>query len=336
MVNAKNKSVKFGIIGCSRVAQKYFLPAIDSSNIVELGFIGSRDEKKSKEWAKKYGCEYFGTYEDVLESNVDAVYISLPIGLHEEWVLKAAESGKHILCEKSATTSFDSAKRMVEHTKKNNVRLLEAFSFRFHPQHNLVLDYIHKNELGELFNFYGTYGFPAPSLDNIRWKKELGGGVLNDVTCYPICASRITFQSEPISIMSHLEYDKTSLVDVRNSIFMLYPKNKTAFVSSGFDNYYQSYYSIWGSNGRITTKRSYAVPRDYITSIYLHKDDKINEVIIPAVDQFKLMIEKFCDVLLGNAALFNFEDDLLKQAKVLEAVRYSAKTNKLTYLDEIK
>ena len=225
---------------------------------------------------------------------------------------------------------------MVESSKENNVRLLEAFSFRFHPQHNLVLDYIKKDELGKLFNFYGIYGFPAPPLDNIRWKKKLGGGVLNDVTCYPVCASRIIFQSEPLSVMANFENDVSQSVDIKTSVFLSYPNNKTAFVAGGFYNYYQSYYSIWGSKGKITTKRAYAVPRDYVTSIYLHQNDKINELITPVVDQFKLMIEKFCDVILGNTSLFNFEDDLLKQAKVLEAIRYSARKNKLIHLDEIK
>jgi predicted dehydrogenase len=335
LTNSKDR-IKFGVIGCSKVAQRYFFPAVNSSEIASLEIIGSRSKEKAEAWAKQNNCKLSGNYDDVLNSNADAVYVSLPIGLHEEFVIKAAETGKHVLCEKSSTVSFESAKKMVESCKKNNVRLLEGFSFRFHPQHDLVLDYIRKERLGTIFNFYGIYGFPPPSNDDFRWKKELGGGVLNDVTCYPICASRIMFQSEPISVTSHLEYDRSRLVDMRNSIFMLYPENKTAFISSGFDNYYQSSYSVWGSKARITTKRSYAVPKNFTTSIYFHQDDEVKEIKISEADQFKIMLEKFCESILNcNSLCFNFEDDLLAQARVMEAVRLSHHEKRTVALNEI-
>ena len=104
------KSLKFGAIGCSRVAKKYFFPAIKNSEFTELGFVGSRSLEKAKTWANENNSNFFGHYDEVLESDVDAVYISLPISMHEEWVTKAAKLGKHILCEKSSTTSYSSEK----------------------------------------------------------------------------------------------------------------------------------------------------------------------------------------------------------------------------------
>ena len=98
MAKLKNRSIKIGVLGCSSVAQRNFLPALSSSDIAELWFVGSRNEEKAKDWAKQFGCKHFGTYEEVLESDVDVVYISLPIALHEKWVIKAARSGKHVLC----------------------------------------------------------------------------------------------------------------------------------------------------------------------------------------------------------------------------------------------
>ena len=162
------KILEFGTIGCSRVATKYFFPTIQSSEFIKLGFVGSRSKEKAQEWASQNNCNFFGHYNEVLESDVDAVYISLPIGLHEEWVIKAAKAGKHILCEKSSTTSYQSAKKMVEICKKNEVRLLEGFAFRFHPQHTLVLEYIKNHLLGRLFSFYGAYGFPPHDTNDIK------------------------------------------------------------------------------------------------------------------------------------------------------------------------
>ena len=328
--------LKIGAIGCSDVAKRQLFPAIDSSQLANVEYIGSRSLKKAEEWAKKYGCSKFGSYDDVINSDVDAVYISLPIGLHEEWTLKAAKAGKHVLCEKSSTTSYESAKKMVKTGKENNIRILEGFAFRFHPQHEQIRELICK-EVGELHNFYGIYGFPLPREDNIRWKKELGGGVLNDVSCYPIYASRLVFQSEPISVLSHLEFDKKFDVDKSADVILKYPNEKTAFVSSGFNNYYQSKYSAWGSKARISTKRAYAVPHDYKTSIYLDKNDKISEIIIPPVNQFAIMFDIFCNVITNNIKNpYDFENDLLEQAKLMESIRISSREKRLVLLSEIK
>ena len=129
---------KIGIIGCSRVFEKYFLPAIKSTDKAKITFIGSREKEKAKKFAKISECNKFGNYEDVINSDVDAIYISLPVGLQEEWIIKAIKNKKHVLCEKSATTSYDSACKIISESKKNRVRILEGFSFRFHPQHRKI------------------------------------------------------------------------------------------------------------------------------------------------------------------------------------------------------
>ena len=113
--------IRIGIIGCSTIAKNSTIPAILKSNNTKLEHIGSRSNSKAIEFSKIFDCKKYGTYDDVInDKNVDAVYISTPVGNHEKWVLKSAKAGKHILCEKSSTTSFNSAKKMVETSKKNN------------------------------------------------------------------------------------------------------------------------------------------------------------------------------------------------------------------------
>jgi len=113
------RKIRFGIIGCSRIADSSTIPAILESQYAEIEFIGSRTTTKAKKFAKKFGCKKFGDYKDVLnDDRVDAVYISVPVGLHEKWSIHAAKAGKHILCEKSSTNSYESAKRMVSESKK--------------------------------------------------------------------------------------------------------------------------------------------------------------------------------------------------------------------------
>src|SRR5574337_1417359 len=118
--------IKFGIIGCSKIAAKSTIPAIKNSNFAELTMMGSSSFEKAKQFGEIFNCSKIGSYQEVLDNDeIDAVYISLPIGLHKEWALKAAKAGKQILCEKSSTTSYDSALQMVEICKKNNVRIME-------------------------------------------------------------------------------------------------------------------------------------------------------------------------------------------------------------------
>ena len=327
-------TLKIGVLGCSRVAEKYFFPYITSSKIAELDFIASRSISKAEEWSKKYNCKNFGNYTDAINADLDLIYISLPISMHEEWSIKAAESGKHVICEKSATDSFDSAKKILKSCKNNNIRILEALAFRFHPQHARIKQII-SDELKEIQNFYGIFGFPPPPQNDIRWNDKLGGGVLNDVSCYPICASRFIFQNEAISVSSNLEFDEKFSVDKSASAYILFPNDKTAFISSGFNNYYQSKYSVWGSDAKITTKRAYAVPRDYETSILLHKNDEISEIKISPADQFGLMFESFCNTIENNMMNpYNFEEDLLNQAKLMESIRISNKEKRIVYLSE--
>ncbi|WP_048118414.1 Gfo/Idh/MocA family protein [Nitrosopumilus adriaticus] len=327
---------KIGIIGCSRVAKNKFIPAINSLEFASIDIVGSRTDSKAKQFSKEIGCKTFGSYEDVISSDIDCVYISLPDGLHEKWTIKAAEAGLHVLCEKSSTTSYESAKNMVNTSKSSKTRIIECFSFRFHPQHKKVLDLIQEHNLGNIHNFIGNFGYPRPNDNNIRLQKKLGGGILNDACCYPICASRIIFNEEPVGVMSNLLIDATLGIDISSSVFLIYDK-KNAYAESGFDRNFKSNYEIWCSKGNIKLNRAFAVPKNFETEIHLIKNDSKKIIMIEPVDQTALMIKTFFEEISNiKKCDFNFEDDLLKQAKILEAVRLSNKKKKFVYLEDIE
>ena len=167
--------VTFGILGCSSVAKNSFIPALLNSKHGSLEMLGSRSLLKSKKFAKKFHCKNYGNYDEILENKkIQSVYISLPVGLQEKWIIKAAKSGKHILCEKSSTTSLNSAKKIIDECKKNNVRIMENFSFLFHPQQKKVLELINSKKFGKVFSFYGKFGFTLNyTSENFRFKKKL-------------------------------------------------------------------------------------------------------------------------------------------------------------------
>ena len=340
----KLDSIRFGIIGCSRIAKRSVIPAILKSEFAELQMIGSRSIDKAKEFSIEFNCKNYGTYEDIIsDDSVDAVYISTPIGTHEEWAIKAANAGKHIYCEKSSTTSFESAKKMIEHSKQNNVRIMEGFMFRFHPQHQKVKELVSNNKIGDLVSFNGTFGFPAFPEGDIRYNKKLGGGFLNDSGCYPICASRMIFEEEPIGVSCNLSIDAKTGVDVRGTSYMIFENEKTASITYGNGNYYQAKYNIWGSEGIISLERAYSVPSDFKTNVNIQYSTENNwnstkneNYEINPTDHFLEMINRFClEIIAKKKSSFDFEQELENQARVMEAHRISSNEKRFVNLDEI-
>jgi predicted dehydrogenase len=337
LVTKKNqiirKKIKFGIIGCSQIAEQSVIPAILQSSNAQIEMIGSRSNSKGKKISEKFQCRNYGTYEEVLENKtIDAVYISVPVGLHKEWCIKAAKAGKHILCEKSSSSAYLDSQKMVQEAKKNDVRIMEGFMFRFHPSHKKVKELINSGKIGEIYSFFGKYGFPSPPKNNIRFKKDLGGGILNDAGCYPICASRIIFEKEPIGVLCQSTFDKNG-IDTKTIIHLKFNDEQFAQMVTGYGLFYQSSYSIWGSKGFLKLSRSYNIPENMKPIISLNGPENERKILIQPVNHFKLMIESFSKEIMKKGSVdFVFEDELLKQAKVMEASRKSSKQNKFIEL----
>ena len=320
------------------------IPAIIKSEFAQLEMIGSRSLNKAKEISKEFDCKKFGTYEDVIsDEKVDAVYISTPIGTHEEWAIKASLEGKHVYCEKSSTTSFQSAKKMIEYSKQNNVRIMEGFMFRFHPQHKKVKELIDNKKIGNIVSFESSFGFPSFPEGDIRYNKELGGGFLNDSGCYQICASRMIFDEEPCGVSCNLSIDAKTGVDVRGTSNIIFENEKTASIIYGNGNYYQAKYNVWGSEGIISLERAYSIPSDFKTNVNIqystnhdwNSRKEENYKIIPT-NHFLEMVNTFCLEITGKKkSSFNFELELENQAKVMEAHRISSKERRYVSLDDI-
>ena len=329
------KKIRFGIIGCSNIAETSVIPAIKESKFAEVEFIGSRNQKKAGLFAKKFGCKKFGDYQDVInDKNIDAVYISTPVSLHEKWAIKSAKMKKNILCEKSLSNSFQSVKKMVNIAKKNKVILFEGLMFRFHPSHKKILEL--NKKWGENFTFYSRYGFPAISKKNIRYNKKLGGGILNDAACYPIYASRMIFGKEPKKVNCVFQNDQKTGIDEKATILLTFDKNQTAQFSCGYKLEYQNIYSIWNEKGSISLERAYNIPPKMKPIITLQTQMRNDKIVIKSANHFTLMIDNFCKQLVSSKNVENNFKDILNQAKILEATRISAKNKSTIKVSEIK
>ena len=335
-----DKIVRIGIIGCSNVAKKSAIPAIKAVKDAKLISIASREVEKAKLWASENNIE-FDNYDSLIErKDIGAVYIPLPIGLHEEWAVRAAENGKHIICEKSLAESYTSVKRIVEVCRKNGVVLYENFMCGFHPQHQKVISLMKEGMIGKPLVLKGYFGFPPMNSSNFRYDKELGGGSLNDAGAYTVFIAR-KMLGEPIKVTSTFNMDKENEVDINGSAILEFADNKTALISFGFDNVYQNNYSIWGSKGKIKVHRAFSIPPNLKPMIELITNDgaseKITDIDILPANQFQLIFEDFFNTIINQdkVRINNIYAEILSQAKIMEALRISHKEDRKVNPDEI-
>lgn len=329
-----------GIIGCANIARKYAIRALQALPAVGEIVIASRDPLKSQAFSEEFGIGTRDSYAALIaDPIVDAVYVPLPVGLHEEWVVRAASSKKHVLCEKSLAPSFASAKRMVDVCRANGVLLFEDFMCDYHPQHQAVLSLIREGAIGDPLMFKGYFGFSGLDRGNVRYQKDLGGGSLNDAGAYPVFMARKMLGSEPISVTCALNRDPSFGVDTRGSAYLEFPSAKAALVGFGFANFYQNNYSIWGSGGKISVDRAYSIQPAMKPSVVVEAQESggggRRTVDVPPANHFELLFSDFCETVLSDDRVKKEATygQLLSQARALEAMRISSNRGRAVRLD---
>lgn len=322
-------SVRFGVLGCASIARKYAIDSIRKCG--KLVAVASRDFNKAKAWAQEFDCEA-ESYDSLLSrKDIDAIYISLPTGLHSEWTIKAAEKGKHVLCEKALSTSYGEVKRMIGACKKNKVLLFENHMVEYHPQHKEVISAIESGEIGDIRLFVSFYCFPPFKEDNIRYRRELGGGAINDAAGYIVFMSRKLFCEEPESV-SCTTFKGDYYVDIEGNLDLQFKNGKRAMGFFGFNNFYQNNYSIYGTSGKVYVGRSYSIPGDLKPEVVLYKQDSLRNIEVPSANQFDLIFQDFVKKIHSGERDY---EKLMLQAKVMECLRISASENKRIFLSEI-
>ncbi len=327
--------VEFGILACSSVARRRFLPALKLAGGARVARIGSRDVAKAERYAREFDCPQFGDYESVLADPViNAVYISTPPTLHAEWVYKAAAAGKHVLCEKPAFFDGPEAVKAVDACRLNGVRLLEGYAFKYHPQHARVRELIASGRIGTPRFFTSEVTYPRPPDTDIRLKPELGGGVFHDSAGYPVAAALLQLGSNPISVSCTQGRDPVSGVDDSAAMCLTFANGVMAQLYVAYGVNYRSRYSIAGTLGRIDVERAFAVPPDKAVGIVVETAAGIERIDVEPADQFRLMTEGFCAVIQGGfEATTHFEADLLRQQSVMDAAARSAREQRTINID---
>lgn len=312
--------LKIGVLSCANIAKKSVVPAILSIPEFELVAIASRTEEKANEFAQLFNCEAIIGYQELIDRlDVDVVYMPLPTGLHEEWVMKCLDAGKHILIEKSLAMNFESANKMVQKAKEKGLLIMENFMFLYHGQHKLVKQLIEEGGIGEIRCFRSSFGFPPLPEDNFRYNKELGGGALLDAAAYTIRASQL-FLGYDISVeassLNYLNHD----VDIYGGAYLKGNNGVFSEVAFGFDNYYQCNYEIWGSKGKITAQRAFTPGADFKPIITLEKQGEVINYEAQAENHFINILNEFKRCIIEDDMFVKYTE-ILNQARLIQELR---------------
>ncbi|MFD2213458.1 Gfo/Idh/MocA family protein [Metabacillus endolithicus] len=323
------EKIRWGIIGSANIAKGSVIPGIQQSETGEVVAIASRGLEKAKETAEQLNIpKAYGSYEELLQDpEIEAVYIPLPNHLHKEWTIRAAEAGKHVLCEKPLAINANEAKEMVAACEKAGVVFAEAFMYRYHPRYKLINELISSGEIGDIRGIHGTFTFNnANDSGNVRYKKEWGGGSLYDVGVYPISAARMILNEEPKAATVHAFFsEKHDDVDMMASGILEFDKGVALTFDCGMWAAFRNELEILGTNGRIEVPSAFITHQNEQDHIIVHTNDGKRELEVPYLNQYALQADAMGRTIRNSEKLPFPSQDAVLNMKVIDACLTSAR-----------
>ena len=326
--------VRWGVLSTAAIGVKKVLPGMQKGEWSEIVAISSRDHAKAVEAASTLGlAKVYGSYEELLaDPSIEAIYNPLPNHLHIPWTIKAAEAGKHVLCEKPLSMTLAEAKILLEVQARTGVIIGEAFMVRTHPQWVRVRELVTSGRIGRIRSVQAFFSYFNANPANIRNIPEFGGGALMDIGCYPIHISRFLFGEEPTRVMSFIERDPTMGTDRLTSAMLEFPSGQASFTCSTQLVPYQRV-NVFGTEGRIEIEIPFNAPVDRPTRIFLDtgKDvfgSGITTESFPTCDQYTIQGDAFSKAIRDGAEAPVPFTDGIKNMAVIEAAFRSAASSK--------
>jgi predicted dehydrogenase len=328
------RKIRWGVLGAAHIAVKKVIPAMRQGEFCEITAIASRDSKKAKQAAADLNIpKFYGSYEELLaDREIEAIYNPLPNNLHVEWTMKAAEAGKHVLCEKPIALTAEEARRLIKTRDKTCVKIQEAFMVRTHPQWIEVRDLIEQNRIGALQAITGFFSYFNTDAANIRNHLETGGGALYDIGCYCVNISRFITGEEPRKVSALIKRDKNLGIDKLTSAILDFPSCQSTFTCATQLVPHQRM-QFFGAKGRIEAEIPFNIPPETATLIYVDDGSdlygkNIETIEIPAVNQYTIQGDLFARAILENSEQAIPLENSLKNMAVIDAVFRAAESGK--------
>jgi predicted dehydrogenase len=325
-----SRKIRWGILSTAAIGVKKVIPAMQRGQSCEVAAIASRDLSRARETAAALAIpKAYGSYEELLaDTSIDAIYNPLPNQLHIPWTAKAAEAGKHVLCEKPLSMTLAEARSLLAVRDRTGVLIGEAFMIRTHPQWLRARQLIDEGRIGSLRAVMAFFSYFNVDPANIRNQLECGGGGLYDIGCYCIQAARTGFGQEPTRAVGHIDRDPRLGTDRLTSAILDFPAGHAIFTCSTQLIPYQRVQFL-GTKGRIEIEIPFNAPPDRPTRIFV--DDGrdifgggIVTETFPIVDQYMLQGDAFSRAILdGTPVPVTLEAGIANMA-VIDAVFRSA------------
>lgn len=322
------QKLRWGILGSASIAVESVIPGLQQSELNEVTAIASRDEDKAKQTAEQLGIDKaYGSYEALLaDDSIDAVYIPLPNHLHREWTIRAAEAGKHILCEKPLALTEQEAQEMVQACADAGVHLAEAFMYRHHPRYEQIRDIIASGEIGEIRGMHSTFSFNNSNASgNVRFRRDWGGGALYDIGCYSISVARLLLGQEPSAAtvigMFSPQHDQ---VDMMASGLLEFDNHIGVTFDSSMWAAFRNTLEVLGSDGIIEVPSAFISGQDRSSNFYVTAGGERREIEVPQVNHYSLQGDDMARAVLQGKDLRFAPSDAVANMKVLEACLRSA------------
>ena len=320
-------------MGAANIALKKVIPAMQRGEWCDVTALASRDLEKARRFARELGIpKAYGSYEELLDDpEIEAVYNPLPNHLHVPWSIKAAEAGKHVLCEKPIALNAEQAMELLQARDRTGVKIEEAFMVRTHPQWIKVRELIDAGRIGDVCAVTGHFSYNNPDPQNIRNIAEIGGGGLMDIGCYLVFFARLIFQDEPNRVMGLINQDPATRTDILTSALLDFPNGQAAFTCGTRMTPFQRI-QIVGTSARIEVQIPVNTPPDRACRIVIDDGSDLfgtgaETIEIEICDQYTIQGDLFSrSVREGTEPVISLEESV-KNMLAIDAIFRSARLN---------
>jgi predicted dehydrogenase len=321
--------VRWGILSSSKFARTKVIPALLRAESLEVAAIASRDIATAKSHAAPFGIPTaYGSYEELLaDPTIDVIYNPLPNHLHIPWSIRAAQAGKHVLCEKPLGLNAGEVDALIAARDAAGVVVGEAFMVATHPQWLWTKAAIDEGKIGRLRAIQGFFSYTNTDAANIRNRADAGGGAMMDIGCYPIFTSRFVVGRDPIRACAQIELDPQFQTDRLSSVILDYGDVHCQFTCSTQLNPYQRMH-FHGVAGRIEIEIPFNAPPDKATQVFIDSGSGPVTQTFDICDQYTIEGEAFTAAVRGERAVPVSLESSKSNMRTIDAVFQSARENR--------
>lgn len=322
--------LRWGVLSTAKIGRTKVIPAIQTSNLGEVVAICSRELTSAQQAAVELGiAKAYGSYEELLaDPEIDAIYNPLPNHLHVPWSVKALNAGKHVLCEKPLGLNAADLQPLLDAATANpQLKVMEAFMYRFHPQWQKALQLVQQGQIGKVRQVHSHFSYNNHEPENIRNAIAMGGGALMDIGCYCISLARLLYQSEPLRVLGQIKTYPGYEVDCFVSGILEFAEGTATFNASTKVEGNQ-YMEASGEAGGLRIAVPFSPLGDAATQIEIKHSGQTEIIELAPSDQYREMADAFAQSVFQQTGVPTPLGDALANMRVIDSVFASAAQGK--------